>query len=233
MFRRRDLSLTVIVVCTTLTAIHLLDALLFDDGLARVMALYPSELLRVLDGAPITAREGWAIATIWTSVLAHGGVEHLATNLLFFWLFGTLLAQIAGERWVVIALIVTSVTAAAAFVWRHADAAGPTGVLGASGAISGISGLYVLLSFRWDAPDVHAWPLSRPVPPVQAALAALIAAAIDVYVLRSGDSEGVAVDAHVGGFAGGLLLGAVLTTMCPTLESFRRSFLGPSDAGGA
>jgi membrane associated rhomboid family serine protease len=60
---------------------------------------------------------------------------------------------------------------------------------------------------------------------------ALVAVGFDLYVLRSGLADGVARDAHVGGFAGGLLLGALLTTFFPTYEGFLRSRLGPRVRG--
>ena len=139
--------------------------------------------------------------------------------------FGTLLAQVAGDRWVLLGLLICSIASAAAFVVHHVE--GPaTYVIGASGAISGVAGFYVLLSFRWEIPWAMAWPLARPVPPFHAALIAIVAVGMDLYVLRSGGSGGIAVDAHLGGFAGGLLLGAVLTTFFPTWERFRMSAAG-------
>lgn len=221
-FRREEVSFVVVVASGTLALLYAADTLL-DLNLANLMALHPSELLPALEGGPTDGRQGWSIATVWMSCLAHGSVAHLASNLLFFWFFGTLLQQLAGEKMVLLALLLTPVSAAAAYVLRHAD--GGVGVIGASGVISGVSGLYVLLSFRWDTPPVHAFPLARPVPPAQAAVAAILAAGLDIYVLSEGAGDGVARDAHVGGFAGGLLLGAILTTVYPTFEAFRRSRL--------
>lgn len=223
-FRREEVSFVVVVSSGTLALLYMADAAL-DLGLGDLMALHPSELLAALDGGPTDGRKGWSIATVWMSCLAHGSVTHLASNLLFFWFFGTLLQQLAGEKTLLLALLLTPVSAAAAYVLRHVD--GGVGVIGASGVISGVSGLYVLLSFRWEAPPVHAFPLARPIPPAQAAVAALMAAGLDIYVLSEGGGDGVARDAHIGGFAGGLILGAVLTTVYPTVEAFRRSWLGP------
>jgi membrane associated rhomboid family serine protease len=195
--------------------------------LTRGWALMPSALMRAFETLrtdPGSGEAWWGVATVWTSVLVHANLPHLVSNVMFFWFFGTLLAHVAGERWVLIGLAVTSLSSGLAFV---VHSAGPGAVIGASGAISGVAGLYCLLAFRWDVPDARAWPLARPIPPVQAALVALVAVGFDLYVLRSGLADGVARDAHIGGFAGGLVLGAVLTTFFPTWEGFRRSRIGP------
>ncbi len=60
---------------------------------------------------------------------------------------------------------------------------------------------------------------------MRAALVAIVAAAMDVYALRAG-GDNIAQDAHLGGFAGGLVLGAILTTFYPTWERFRMSWAG-------
>lgn len=197
--------------------------------LAYVWALMPGELtaaLRTLTTDPANPTVWASIATVWTSVLVHANVMHLAFNGIYLYFFGTLLMQMAGERAVIATMFLTSVTSAAGFVlWQGGASA--SYMIGASGAISGVSGLFVLLSFRWeDAPLVYAWPLARPVVPATAALFAAASIALDVYGLRVGGAGGTALEAHVGGFAGGLILGAVLTTFLPTHVAYRRSRLG-------
>lgn len=219
-------SRAVIAVCVVLTAVFVADWVT-GFGLAYSFALVPQELVAAID-AIVGGRgaiDDWlTLGTAFTTVLVHGGLLHLAFNLGYFWLFGTLLSQIAGDRWVIAGLLLCSITSAAAFVVNRAEGP-PTLVIGASGAISGVAGLYVLLAFRWELPWAMAWPLARPVPPLHAALVAIVAAALDVLALRDG-GDGVARDAHLGGFAGGLLLGAVLTTVFPTWERFRGSWAG-------
>jgi len=221
------MSRAVIAVTLTLVAVFAAEALT-GFGLAPTFALVPQELVRAIDtlGTHPGSGDAWlTIGTVFSTVLVHGDVMHLAFNLAYFWFFGTLLAQVAGDRWVLLGLLICSIASAAAFVVHHVE--GPaTYVIGASGAISGVAGFYVLLSFRWEIPWAMAWPLARPVPPFHAALIAIVAVGMDLYVLRSGGSGGIAVDAHLGGFAGGLLLGAVLTTFFPTWERFRMSAAG-------
>ncbi len=220
-------SRAVIGVSLALSAVFAAEALTGFE-LARTFALVPQELVRAIEtlGSQPDSMDAWlTIGTVFSTVLVHGDVMHLAFNIAYFWFFGTLLSQVAGDRWVLFGLLVSSVASAAAFVIHHVEGP-PTLVIGASGAISGVAGLYVLLSFRWEIPWAMAWPLARPVPPLHAALVAIVAVGMDLYVLRAGGGGGVAVDAHLGGFAGGLLLGAVLTSFFPTWERFRRSWVG-------
>lgn len=224
-------SRAVIAVCVVLAAVFVADWVT-GFGLAASFALVPQELvlaIETLAQAPGTPEAWLTLGTALTTVLVHADLMHLAFNLGYFWLFGTLLSQVAGDRWVLVALVVCSITSAAAFVVHRVEGP-PTYVVGASGAISGVAGLYVLLAFRWDIPWAMAWPLARPVPPLHAALVALVAAALDVVALREG-GDGVARDAHLGGFAGGLLLGAVLCSVYPTWERFRASRAGRGAAG--
>ena len=196
-------------------------------GLPYHFALVPQDLVQTLKSLPTdpNSLDAWlTLGTVFTTVLVHADLMHLAFNVGYFWLFGTLLAQVAGDRWVVMGLMWSSIASAAAFVIHRAGGP-PTQVIGASGAISGIAGLYVLLAFRWEIPWAEAWPLARPVPPLHAALVAIAAAAMDVYALRTGGGN-IAQDAHLGGFTGGLLLGAVLTTLYPTWERFQRAKAG-------
>ena len=193
------------------------------------LALLPVELLdslEILKGEPATAGAWASVLTVFTSAFVHSGIAHLVLNGLYLWFFGGLLAKLAGDRWVLVAFFFCCISSGAAFVIAHADDVG-AGVVGASGAISGVAGLYVLLSFRWDMPNVQVWPLARPVPPIQAALVAILVAGADVYALNSGEASGIARASHLGGFAGGLLVGMVLTTLFDSWIDFRRSRAAP------
>lgn len=218
------LSRAVIGVSILFAAIFVADQLT-GFGLPRYFALVPQDLvaaLEVLREDPGAADAWLTVGTVFSTVLVHADLQHVGFNILYFWFFGTLLAQLTRDRWVLLALLVCSLTSALAFVIHHID--GPRSpVIGASGAISGVAGFYVLLAFRWDAPSVMAWPLARPVPAPQAAILAVVFTLLDIWVLSSGGGGGVAQDAHIGGFAGGLLLGGVLTTVFPTWERFHAS----------
>lgn len=225
--RDPTISRAVIAVCLVLGAVFVADSVT-DFDLARVLALWPVVLRASVGELVADPGNGMAwlgLATVFTSALVHADLMHLGFNLAYFWLFGTLLSQVAGNRWVILTLLWAALTAGLAYLVFDAGSAAAH-IIGASGAITGVSGLYVLLAFRWEIPWAMAFPLARPVPPVHAALIAIIAVGTDLYALRSGASDGVAYASHVGGFAGGLLLGALLTTFYPSYEQFRGSWWG-------
>ena len=225
--RHPSVSRAVVGVTLVLAAVFVAEVIT-GFALASTMALVPHNLVAAFETLAVDPAEPTAwltVGTVFSTILVHADVMHLLFNVAYFWFFGTLLAQVAGDRWVLIALIVCAVTSAVAFVLHRLDQPGAQ-VIGASGAISGVAGLYVLLAVRWEIPWAMAWPLARPIPPLHAALVALFSVAMDLYVLRQGMGGGTAVEAHIGGFAGGLLLGAVLTTFHPTWDGFRGSRWG-------
>lgn len=211
-------------------AVYLLDSAL-DLGWTEDLATRPEQVGAALDAiaAGTPSGETWlALSTLLTSAFAHADALHLGTNLVFFWLFGSLLVRVAGNRWLLATFALTSVTAASAFVARHLDSALPVSMIGASGAISGVAGAYCVLALRWDVPNAYAWPLAHPIPPLHAAAVAALSALSDIFTLAElhGMSDGVARDAHLGGFAGGIVLAMLLTTFFPDIRAFKRSWLG-------
>ena len=197
---------------------------LWGLGWSEALAFRPEELFaswRIVRHAPSDA-SGWAgLAHLWTPVWVHADAKHLLHNVIFFWLFGSLLVRVAGDRWLLVTFALTAATASLAYALRN-----PEGLpmVGASGAISGVAGAYCLLAFRWDVPDAYAWPLAYPVSPLQAAAAALLAAGTDAFVLAEagGMATGVAHEAHLGGFVGGLFIAMLLTTVFPSRDAFLR-----------
>lgn len=85
-------------------------------------------------------------ASFWHTLLTyqflHGSALHMATNLLFLWVFGKGLEhELRG--WYLPFFLLTGVAAGQASVWARAGSDIPT--IGASGAISGILGAYLIL----------------------------------------------------------------------------------------
>jgi membrane associated rhomboid family serine protease len=193
-------------------------------GWSQALALQPDEFFaswKVLRHAPSDV-SGWlGLAHLWTPVFAHADAKHLLHNVIFFWFFGSLLARAAGDGWLLITFVITAATASLAYALQN-----PEGLpmIGASGAISGVAGAYCLLAFRWDVPDAYAWPLAYPISPLQAAAAAVLAAGTDLFFLAGsgGAPTGVAHEAHLGGFMGGLLVAMLLTTVFPSRAAFLR-----------
>ena len=169
--------------------------------------------------------------TIVTAAFIHAGWLHLIGNMLFLWVFGDNVEDALGHLRYLLFYAVAAVGAVALQV--VSDQQGLIPMVGASGAIAGVLGAYLVLYPRATVGVIIPWvwffgPL--PVPAVilvgfwfllQLATGfASIGAATSV-------SGGVAVWAHVGGFATGFLIALLARPLIP-----RRSLSVPIRRGG-
>jgi membrane associated rhomboid family serine protease len=179
--------------------------------------LIPAALLGNLStGAPIALGEG-ASCTVgsfpaWltplSSMFLHGGWFHLLGNMWFLWLFGRNVEDVMGAGRYASFYLLAGLAAAAAQV--VADPASRLPMVGASGAISGVMGAYLVLFPRVR---VHIWLLQGIFPfrfSVPAYVMLLYWFGLQVLGANVADLQaqggGVAFAAHIGGFVAGLLL---------------------------
>jgi rhomboid family protein len=163
----------------------------------------PREYSMHTDLAPHIALPFWS--TLFTSMFLHGSWAHLGGNMLFLWIFGDNLESAMGHLRFLIFYVVCGVAAAFAHIAFNASSMVPT--VGASGAISGVLGGYMLLF-----PNNRVRVLSRG--GVTAVPAFVMLGLWIVIQLVSGlgaitqteEPSGVAFMAHVGGFVAGLVL---------------------------
>jgi len=147
---------------------------------------------------------GWA--ELLTSMFMHGGWWHLLGNMLFLWVFGNNIEDSMGHTRFIIFYLICGVAAGLAHVFFSPASHIPA--VGASGAIGGIMGAYVVL---YPQARVLTW-----VPPlffinIRAWFYLIYWFAMQLLtgvgsLGSEGDSGGVAVWAHVGGFVAGLVL---------------------------
>jgi membrane associated rhomboid family serine protease len=147
--------------------------------------------------------------TVFTSMFLHGGWMHLLGNPLYLWIFGNNVEEAMGHaRYVIFYLICGT---AAALAQAFPDPASEVPMVGASGAISGVLGAYLLLY-------PHARVLVLVPLGALSQLAHLPAAWVLgfwfvlqlVSTLLAGDQQGgIAFGAHLGGFVAGLALVAL------------------------
>jgi membrane associated rhomboid family serine protease len=145
--------------------------------------------------------------TLFTAIFMHGSIMHLAGNMWFLWIFGDNVEDDMGHVKYLIFYLATGILASIAFVvLNRSGEAALTPCLGASGAISGVLGGYlvlhphrrvsvILLRMMIDVPGyvaVGIWFLFQ-----------LVSGFFDV---GGGGGGGVAYSAHVAGFVAGMLL---------------------------
>jgi membrane associated rhomboid family serine protease len=152
--------------------------------------------------------------TAFTSMFMHGGIVHIAGNLLFLWIFGNNVEDALGRWRFLLWYIVAGLAASSAqtFVTLHfgtpADASIPN--IGASGAIAGVLGAYFLLLPQarvLTAFFVGFFFFFREIPAVLFLGVWIGLQALDgtLSLTTPQSGGGVAFFAHIGGFAFGLL----------------------------
>jgi membrane associated rhomboid family serine protease len=151
---------------------------------------------------------------IWLTALSamfmHGGFGHLFGNLLYLWIFGDNVEHRFGHRVFLAFYLVSGLVATAAQVALAPESVIPT--LGASGAISGVLGAYLVLFPR---NRVHAllfvWVISIPaVVAIGLWIALQLMSGWSSLVLPGAAAGGVAYGAHIGGFLAGVVMALVL-----------------------
>jgi membrane associated rhomboid family serine protease len=141
------------------------------------------------------------------SMFLHGGWAHLLFNGLFLWVFGNNIEDSMGRLRYVVFYLLCGIAAAVAQI--AIDPASPAPMVGASGAISGVMGAYLIL---YPRVRVHVFVgfflLSLPAYLVLLMWIGmqLIAGLPQVTSIHHVTSSGVAVWAHIGGFFAGVAL---------------------------
>ncbi len=177
---------------------HALEAQ--PDGTVRF-----ADVRNVYEGGP----GPWV--TLFTSMFMHGGWMHLIGNMLFLWVFGDNLEARMGRVKYLVFYLVSGLFASAAQVGIDMDSAIPT--IGASGAIAGVLGGYLVL-FPHARIQTLVFMILITVIAVPAWLLIGIWVIIQFFsgfISLGGEfAQGVAYWAHIGGFvAGFLMLGAM------------------------
>lgn len=137
-----------------------------------------------------------------SSMFMHGDIMHIFGNMMFLFIFGDNLENLLGHVRYATFYIVCGLSAAAAQIVMDTDSIIP--MLGASGAISGVLGGYILL---FPQRQVRAIIFSfLTTVPAFVALGIWIAYQLITGYLTPAGTGGVAYAAHIGGFIAGLAL---------------------------
>ena len=142
-------------------------------------------------------------ATLFTSMFMHAGWLHLLGNMLYLWIFGNNIEDSMGHFKFIVFYIVCGLIAALSHIIPNAGSTIP--MVGASGAISGILGAYLLLFPRamvLVVIPIIIYPYTIRVPAIL-----VLGVWFLLQILSKSNTEGgVAFAAHIGGFVAGMLL---------------------------
>jgi len=178
------------------------------------LGMVPAELthrLPVGAGVPVGPsiacvidREPINILTPIISMFLHGSWSHLLGNALFFWVFGNNIEDSMGPGRFLVFYLICGLIAAGAHV--ATQSASPVPTVGASGAISGILGAYLVLYPRVRVNMLFPPFIFRTFG-IPAWIVLLYWFGVQVVTARiSPTAGGVAVWAHIGGFVAGMVL---------------------------
>jgi membrane associated rhomboid family serine protease len=147
--------------------------------------------------------------TIFTSMFMHGGIAHIFGNMMFLLIFGDNIENRTGHFRYLIFYLLCGFIAAMAHIYTtiafNGDPLIPT--LGASGAISGVMGGYILLFPRRRVRVIVFYFLTEVPAIIALGLWFAFQVVNGVGALGSGSQAGgVAYAAHIGGFIAGLFL---------------------------
>jgi membrane associated rhomboid family serine protease len=161
------------------------------DNYSSVFGFYPTNLF---DGR---------FYTVFSSMFLHANLWHLLGNMLFLWVFGDNLESKIGHMRFFLFYIFCGIIAAIAYAFvGHPDSL----VIGASGAISGILGGYLVLfpgnKIKSIIPIIFFWTLAS----IPVFVFIIIWFLYQFLSLGSERMDMVAYSAHIGGFVAGLLL---------------------------
>jgi membrane associated rhomboid family serine protease len=145
------------------------------------------------------------ILTLFTSMFMHAGWIHLGGNMLYLWIFGDNVEDRFGHVKFVIFYLLCGLVATAAQLVFSLDSIIPN--LGASGAIAGVLGAYILLFPRARVSVLQ----GARVVPVPALIVIGLWFVLQLFtgigsIASTVDTGGVAYMAHVGGFVAGFVL---------------------------
>jgi membrane associated rhomboid family serine protease len=169
----------------------------------QAWGVVPRELTSGQDLPPAIPYPVWS--TLLTSMFLHGGWGHLGGNMLFLWIFGDNIEHRIGHLRFLIFYLVCGLAAGLAHVLANSASMVPT--VGASGAISGVLGGYLLL-FPRNRVYVMTYGGVATVPAMlMLGLWILIQFVNGVgSIANTPETGGVAYLAHIGGFIAGLVL---------------------------
>jgi membrane associated rhomboid family serine protease len=148
--------------------------------------------------------------TLLWSMFMHGGWLHLAGNMLFLWIFGDNVEHRIGHIPYLLFYVAAGLIASFAQILVDTDSFIPT--LGASGAISGVLGAYLVM-FPTNRVTVLMLRFPMQVPAIVAIGLWAVLQFVSGFTVTDEAGGGVAYMAHIGGFVAGVVAGLIFRTI--------------------
>jgi len=198
-------ALPVVTVCLILAcmAVYLWELSLPPDARHTAITLL-GFMPAVLFGYARIEGDVWVspVGAIFTAMFVHGGFFHLAGNMIYLWIFGDNVEDRVGRgRFVAFYLICGAV---AALAQALPDMRSTVPMIGASGAVSGVLGAYIVLYPRANVLVAMPFLLARV--PALLMLGLWFAAQLARSLLIEPGAGGVTFTAHIAGFIAGAVL---------------------------
>ena len=173
------------------------DTFVFQYGAIPALVFGQADLLETVVPIP-------PYATLITSMFLHGGWMHLIGNMLYLWVFGNNIEDVMGHAKYALFYLTCGILAALSHALT--DPSSPVPMVGASGAISGVLGAYVLLF-----PRARVLVLMPGLGLTRVAAGFVLGMWFVMQLLSGGmsigrEGGGVAFFAHIGGFIAGMAL---------------------------
>jgi membrane associated rhomboid family serine protease len=179
------------------------------DQFIRAAGVIPIEIISGVDRPPL-APLGIIYSTLFTSMFLHGGLLHLGSNMLFLWVFGDNVEDAFGHLSYAVFYTLCGLLAGFAHIVMNMNSPVPS--IGASGAIAGVLGGYLIM---FPHASIRTLMFLGPFIMMPRISAVFLIGFWFVTQLFSGlaslevqteQTSGVAFWAHIGGFVAGFLL---------------------------
>ena len=206
--RRPHIVVAILVAANLATFIYQLTR--SDQDLVRFVLAWgvrPGEITGLTDLPPEIAPP--VVITLLTSMFIHGGFLHVGANMLFLWIFGDNVEDAMGHLKFLLFYLVCGAAGGMAEIALDRSSLVP--IIGASGAISGVMGAYVVLFPRGMirvAALIVIIPLIFRLPAIIVIGLWFVIQALSGYASLGMDDVqgGTAFFAHIGGFLAGIVL---------------------------
>lgn len=158
---------------------------------------------------PVRVLNGTDLYTLLTAMFMHGGFWHILGNMLYLWIFGDNVEDVLGKFWFVAMYLLSGLAGSFTHIMIAPNSTIP--MIGASGAVSGVLGCYILLFPR--ARVLALVPIIFFIRIMMLPAVFFLGFWIFLQIIYGlgniGGGAGVAYFAHIGGFAVGVIFGLI------------------------